>query len=99
MSYRPLTTQEIELLKQQFCTAEDWSKISVATTFEPSRVYHVNFNGEIKLGDFSKEHTLPGGLKKQSGIRNACLYNCEIGNDVLIENVQNHIANYAIGNN
>ncbi|MDR0791889.1 MAG: DUF4954 family protein, partial [Chitinophagaceae bacterium] len=39
------------------------------------------------------------GLKKQSGIRNACLYNCEIGNDVLIENVQNHIANYAIGNN
>jgi len=99
MSYRPLTTQEIEILEKQFCTAENWNEISVQQAFEPNWIHHVNFNGKIKLGIFSKEHTLLGGLKKHSGISNACLYNCEIGNNVLIENVQNHIANYVIGDN
>lgn len=99
MNYRKLTEEEIEILKFQVCSAEDWSKIDVALGFEPSQIYNVAFSGNIKLGVFDGEFVLPGGLKKHSGIRNACLHNCEIGNNTCIENIQNHIANYIIGDN
>lgn len=36
-------------------------------------------------------------MKKYSGIRNATLHNCEIGDNTLIENVHNYISNYFIG--
>lgn len=37
-------------------------------------------------------------IKKTFGLRHVTLHNCEIGDDVLIENVPNYIANYRIGN-
>jgi hypothetical protein len=49
------------------------------------------------LGAFRKEFELPGGLKKHSGLRHVTLHNCILEDDVLIENVQNYIANYRIG--
>ncbi|MDR3057909.1 MAG: DUF4954 family protein [Prevotella sp.] len=99
MSYRDLTAQEIEILKSQGCNADDWNKITVHPDFKPDYIKHVNFSGVIKLGVLEEEFTLPGGLRKHSGIRHACLHNCELGNNVLIENIQNYIANYRIGNN
>ena len=34
---------------------------------------------------------------KHSGLRHVTLHNCTLGDNVLIENVQNYIANYRIG--
>lgn len=99
MCYRKLTKEEVAILQRQFCVADAWENISVHPQFSPDRISHVAFSGEIKLGFFNRSFTLPGGLEKTAGIRNACLYNCEIGNDVLIENVQSYIANYKIGAN
>jgi len=99
MQYRKLTTQEIDSLQSQLCTADDWKNISVHPEFTPKHIYHVNFSGKIRLGLSNSEFILPGGLKKHAGLRNACLYNCEIGDNVLIENVHNYIANYRIGAN
>ena len=39
---------------------------------------------------------LPGGIRKHSGLRNATLHNVTVGDDTLIENVSNYIANYDI---
>ena len=97
-AYRGLTITEIEQLKQQNCMADDWSAISVTKDFIPDHICHTRFSGQIKLGAFKKEFMLDGGLKKHSGLRHVTLHNCEIGDDVLIENVPNYIANYRIGN-
>jgi len=98
MNYRNLTSKEIDVLKIQGCTSCNWTDILVHENFNPGYIKNVHFSGKVKLGVFEKEFSLPGGLKKHSGIHHACIHNCEIGNNVLIENIQNYIANYKIGN-
>lgn len=99
MDYRNLTPEEITRLESQGCLADNWNNISVHKNFKPDYIKHTNFSGKVKLGVFEDEFTLPGGLKKHSGLKHACLHNCELGDNVLIENVQNYIANYRIGSN
>ena len=97
MNYRKLTSEEINILSMQGCTASNWDNILVHPQFETKHVSQSNFSGNIKLGIFNKEITLPGGIKKHTGIKNACLHNCEVGNNAFIENIHNYIANYRIG--
>lgn len=99
MNYRNLTPSEIEILNLHECNADDWNNVKVAEAFTPDYIKHVCFSGKIRLGVFKNEFYLAGGLKKHSGISHARLHNCEIGDNVLIENIQNYIANYRIGNN
>ncbi|MBR6055384.1 MAG: DUF4954 family protein [Bacteroidales bacterium] len=97
MDYRKLTAEEITVLKGNCCSAADWSDVLVADGFDPSRVSGSSFSGKIRLGAFRKDFTLPGGVSKPSGVRNAVLHNVSVGDDCLIENVSNYIANYEIG--
>ena len=78
--------------------SDDWSSIDVAKGFNPEHIFHTRFSGKIRMGVFEKSFTLPGGFKKHSGLRHVSLHNCTLGNNVLIENVSNYIANYSIGN-
>ena len=96
-NYRKLNIAEINQLTTQFCTAENWSKINVVEGFSPDHITHTRFSGEIELGIFEKEMELPGGLKKKTGLHHVTLHNCSIGNNSLIENIPNYIANYRIG--
>lgn len=99
MVLRKLTSAEIAQLEAQHCQSQDWSQIEVKDPFFPQYINEVTFSGKIILGHFDGEIELPGGLKKHSGLRFVTLHNCELGDNVLIENVQNYIANYKIGNN
>lgn len=94
---RKLTGSEISILKTQFCHADDWEQVYVPNEFDINYVHHVRFAGRVELGAFRKEFQLPGGLKKHSGLRHVTLFNCILEDNVLIENVQNYIANYHIG--
>jgi hypothetical protein len=51
----------------------------------------------VRFGKFEAQFTLPGGLHKHAGIRNATLHNVTIGDNSLVENVTDYIANYDIG--
>ena len=97
--YRQLSDQEIDILKTNGCSADNWTDVKVVTDFTPNYITSTRFSGKIRLGTFEKEFQLPGGLTKHSCIHRAIIHNCDIGNDVVIENVQNYIANYTIGNN
>lgn len=97
-AYRKLANNEIAQLEQQFCSAENWAEVRVHPRFNPEFVREVRFSGEVRLGCFEDSFALPGGVRRHSGLRNVALHNCEIGDNVLIENVQNYIANYVIGN-
>lgn len=97
--FRSLTAQEIAQLEAQGCSAKNWADIEVAEAFEPQFVRNAHFSGHNRLGVFGKEIQLPGGLSIHSGIYNATLHNCEVGDDAHLYNIHNYIANYHIGAN
>ena len=99
MAFRKLTSAEIAQLQEQGCKATDWNEIEVAEAFDASFVRRTNFSGHIQLGVYGKEIALPGGLKVHTGIYNAMLHNCEVGNECHLYNIHNYIANYHIGDN
>ncbi len=94
---RPLTSDEIEVLKHNGCWAEDWTSINVAENFNPNYMHRVMLYGEVNIGSFDKNVEVSQGFVKHSGINNATLRNVTIGDDCLIENIGNFINNYTIG--
>ena len=95
--YRPLTSEEIEVLKSNDCWAEDWTSINVSEDFKPNYMHRVMLYGEVNIGAFNKNVEVSQDFVKHSGINNATLRNVTIGDDCLIENVGNFINNYTIG--
>ena len=96
--YRCLTDEEIIILENNNCWAEDWSRIMVADSFKPYSFHRVMFYGDIRLGSFDKLVEVSKGFFKHSGINDATLRNVSVGNDCLIEKVGIYINNYTIGN-
>ncbi len=90
---------EIAQLEKNGCVCDNWDLVLVKEGFDPEFVKNSRFSGKIELGVFKKEFNLAGGLKKHAGIDKAVLHNCIIGDNVVIEKVQNYIANYIIGDN
>ena len=95
--YRPLTSEEIEVLKQNGCWAEDWTSVNVAEDFTPQYMHRVMLYGEVNIGAFGKNVEVSRGFVKHSGINNATLRNVTVGDDCLIENIGSFINNYTIG--
>lgn len=98
MAYRALTDNEIFILENNNCWAEDWSKIEVDEDgFQPKFLHRVILYGDIRLGAFEKNVEVSKGFFKHSGINDATLRNVTVGNNCLIEKIGNYIHNYTIG--
>ena len=95
--YRKLANEEIAQLIMQGCYCEDWNLIEVVGDFLPDHIKNTRFSGYNYLGRFDEEITLFGGVKMKTGILNAHIHNCTIGNNSLISNIKSYIANYKIG--
>ena len=95
--YRLLNQEEIAVLEQNVCWAEDWNRVMVDPDFRPYNFHRVMFYGDIRLGRFEKKIEVAKGFFKHSGINDATLRNVSVGNDCLIEKVGNFINNYTIG--
>jgi len=93
-----LTADEIRILENNSCWAEDWNRVLVAETFKPYSFHRVMFYGDILLGSFDKQVEVSHGFFKHSGINDATLRNVTVGDNCLIEKVGNFINNYTIGN-
>ena len=96
-NYRLLTEDEIIILENNGCTAEDWTAVNVAEDFQPNHVRNTSFYGEINLGVFEKNVEITKGFIKHTGINRATLRDVTIGDNCLIENVGCYINNYTIG--
>ena len=94
---RLLEDEEITLLEEQGCTAENWLAVMVSDEFRPDAVHNVCFFGTVELGAFYDSIEVEEGFWKRSGLRNATLRNVSIGDNCLIENVSGHISGYDIG--
>lgn len=97
IQYRQLTADEIAILQQNQCVADNWNEIEVVPEFNPANFKHVEFSGKIYLGKQSDYIELYGGVSKRCGVYNVHLHNCSIGNNVYINHIKNYIANYNIG--
>ena len=95
--YKKLTQDQIDLLISRGCKAEDWSTVETSDPESLKYIRNVRFSGEVKFGKFQTNFTLPGGLKKHSGLREVTLHNVTVGDNTLVENVSDYIANYDIG--
>ena len=98
MDYRDLTEQEIDVLENNSCWSEDWTRVKVSDEFRPNFFHRVMFYGDIRLGATEKNVEVTKGFVKHSGINNATLRNVIVGDNCLIENIGNYINNYTIGN-
>ena len=96
-NYKQLTAEQINLLLQRGCRAEDWSTIYCSDPESLNYIRGVRFSGSVSFGKFTEVFILPGGIKKHSGLRECTLHNVTVGDDSLVENVTNYIANYDIG--
>ena len=96
--YRFLTDDEIQVLENNSCWAEDWQRVKVAEEFSPYNFHRVIFYGDIRLGVFEKQVEVSKGFVKHSGINDATLRNVTVGDNCLIEKIGNYINNYTIGN-
>lgn len=99
MTYRKLTDEEILVLENNNCRADDWESVNVSDDFNPAYLRDVVFYGEIFLGDFDRNIEVSPSFLKHSGIYSATLRNVTIGDNCLIEHVNNYINNYTIGDN
>jgi len=95
-SYRALTQDEIKTLESNSCSAQDWNLVRVADGFDPARVKNVRFSGTVTVGRLKKKVSLFGGIERDTGLYNATIHNCRVGNNVYISNVEDYIANYDI---
>lgn len=94
---RQLTDEEITILEDRSCWAEDWTNVHVSEDFKPNYMHRVMLYGQINIGAFEKNIEVSRGFLKHSGINNATLRNVTIGDNCLIENIGNFINNYTIG--
>lgn len=92
-----MTVDEIALLEQNGCWAEDWGNISVAEDFDAQYVRRTAFYGEVRLGVFDKQIEIDEGFHRHAGIFGAILRDVTICDNCLIENVGNYISRYTIG--
>ena len=96
MKYRKLNQAEIDTLRQNGCSAADWSSIEVREGFSTANIHRTAFSGTVRLGRFDTTFTLPGGLQRHAGICDATLHNVSIGDNCCIRSIHGYIANYDI---
>jgi hypothetical protein len=94
--YRNLTQAELKILQNQGCVAEDWNLVEVADGFDSARVKNTRFLGRVRIGRFTDNIKPAEGFEKPSGIYNATIADCTVGDNTRISNIGVHIANYDI---
>ena len=92
-----MTQEEIGVLENNSCWAENWEQVQVAEAFSPYGFHRVVFYGDIRLGVFEKQVEVTNGFTKHAGINDATLRNVTVGDNCLIEKIGNFINNYTIG--
>ena len=85
---RDVTREEIAVMEDRGCRADDWKQVQVAQDFDAFRVRRTHLKGHCVLGRFTGEIEVLSGIQLPSGIYDCTLIDCQVGNDCLLENVR-----------
>ncbi|MBN2602319.1 MAG: DUF4954 family protein, partial [Candidatus Marinimicrobia bacterium] len=53
MAFRKISSSEIDILRGQGCSAQDWNSVSVNDSFDTKAIKNVDFFGIVEIGDLS----------------------------------------------
>lgn len=95
--YREISGSEIEILERNGCKCDRWDDVKVTEGFDASRCTNVTFSGNVRIGVLNGSFRDESGVPVKSGLSNAHIHNCRIGNNVTICNIGEYVANYDIG--
>jgi hypothetical protein len=95
MNYRKISSEEISILENQFCRAENWSDIEVTETFTTDNIRNVSFIGSCTLGNYSRRIETESKKVVKCGLYDSTIDGCNLSDDILIRNVQK-LSNYNI---
>ncbi|SHM74233.1 protein of unknown function [Cyclobacterium lianum] len=95
--YRNLNAREIELLVRNNNQSDDWNKILVADAFNPDLVKNCKFFGLVRIGKLEPCFLEYHNLRMPVGIYNSTIISCDIGDNVVIDNVH-YLSHYILGN-
>ncbi len=97
INYRNLTAYEIEALVKNRNTSDDWNKILVSDAFNPELVKNCKFFGLVRIGKLESFFLEFSDMKYAVGIYNSTIISTDIGDNVVIDNV-NYLSHYILGN-
>ena len=93
--FRSLTASEIEILVKNDNQAGNWTDILVSDAFDPHLVKDCHFHGLIRIGALQPFYLEHHDLKLPVGLYNSTIVSCDIGDNVVIKNVD-YLAHYQI---
>ncbi|HEV3223296.1 MAG TPA: DUF4954 family protein [Puia sp.] len=96
-SYRHLKLDEVEELKKNGNNSDDWNLVMVSGNFLPELIHHCNFFGLVRIGILEPYYLEFHNLRRPVGFYNSTIISCDIGNNVVIDNVS-YLSHYIIGN-
>ena len=94
--FRSLTAGEIEVLVKNENTSDDWAVIRVTDRFNPDLVKGCQFFGVVRIGDLEDYFLEFHDLRLPVGLYNSTIVSCDIGSNVVIDNVR-YLAHYILG--
>lgn len=94
--FRALSTKDIEILVKNNNSAENWDKVLVSTYFDPSLVKNCDFWGMVRIGNLTRSYLEYHKLRLPVGLNNCTITSCDIGDNVVMRNVQ-YLSHYVIG--
>ncbi|HVP12239.1 MAG TPA: DUF4954 family protein [Phycisphaerae bacterium] len=94
--FRRLTSSEVEVLVKNENTADNWDTIYVTERFNPELVKRCQFCGLVRIGALDSLYLEFHDLRLPVGLRNSTIVSCDIGSNVVIDNVC-YLAHYIIG--
>jgi Domain of unknown function (DUF4954) len=97
ISYRKLTALEIEVLVRNRNASDNWNNILVSDAFNPELVKNCKFFGLVRIGKLEPYYLEFHSIKLQVGLYNSNIISCDLGDNVVIDNVH-YLSNYIIGN-
>ncbi|HNR16158.1 MAG TPA: DUF4954 family protein [Chitinophagaceae bacterium] len=97
IKYRKLNTSEIKILEKNDNSSDDWSKVLVSNSFDPKLVKRCSFFGLVRIGKLEPYFHEFNNLHMPVGLYNSTIISCDIGDNVVIDNV-NFMSHYIIGN-
>lgn len=97
INYRKLTAVEIKTLQRNANSSDDWNKVLVSDAFNPQLVKNCSFFGLVRIGKLEPYFAEFNNLRLPVGLYNSTIISCDIGDNVVIENV-NFMSHYIVGN-
>lgn len=97
ISYRQLNAMEIEILVRNRNQSDDWNKLLVSDDFNPELVKNCKFFGLVRIGKLEPCYLEYHNLRMPVGIYNSTIISCDLGDNVVIDNVH-YLSHYILGN-